>query len=533
MQDIEQAILNVFKSSPSKEYNTSELAKEVFSEEYASIEEHLTSPDKVNVHDAKRRKFQLHRKLLYYLNKLIDEKILRITRIQEKGEKNFGLTMEEGNITLEKGYKKIIITKPNLPINQIENYEKQLIMKKYEEDTWIYRINSILIESSRVTTMDRLYHIVKDCLNNVNDVIAINDFDTFIVSGNDSESELKIFLDKLDDDTISFDKTISLIINIQAIEDKIMRYFIDYFAGMNPKKINIIFNLTSKDLSKNTSILEYILMQFSKQKIKINIKNSALNAAPFFKGRAGVYSFDEEDWRIYQKSIKGNVLGVSCSQMAVAININRFFEMYKTDAEFRHAILNAAKVILQANTIQRRKSNECFRNINMMNTPNSADFYRFSRNYIRFWNYDWHKDIKENNNLFDLIKSTKELVENFCYSEETIFKSCGVPIRFKIVFSSAFRNFDSVFMGDRDYKKANVKNPEDFYKEEMKGFISAREKMFEIFDGGDRLRIFRTSDFKQADIMHEWGMILGTFKIPFFTYDFSGLRGMVKLTNFM
>jgi hypothetical protein len=60
-----------------------------------------------------------------------------------------------------------------------------------------------------------------------------------------------------------------------------------------------------------------------------------------------------------------------------------------------------------------------------------------------------------------------------------------------------------------------------------------REKMFEIFDGGDRLRIFRSSSFKPSDILHEWSVILGTFKIPFFTYDFSGLRGMVKLTNFM
>jgi len=45
--------------------------------------------------EAKRKKFQLHRKLLYYLNKLIDEKILRISRIQEKGEKTFALAIED------------------------------------------------------------------------------------------------------------------------------------------------------------------------------------------------------------------------------------------------------------------------------------------------------------------------------------------------------------------------------------------------------------------------------------------------------
>ena len=168
-----------------------------------------------------------------------------------------------------------------------------------------------------------------------------------------------------------------------------------------------------------------------------------------------------------------------------------------------------------------------------MNSPNQADFYKFSRNYIRFWNYDWHKDIQENNNLFELIKSTKELVDNFCHSEETIFMSCGIPIRFRIAFSSAFRNFDSRFMGERDYRKATVKKVEDFYTGEIKAFINARERMFEIFDGGDRLRIFRTNDFASIDIIHEFSILLNAYKIPLFTYDFSGLKGTVKLTNFM
>ena len=68
---------------------------------------------------------------------------------------------------------------------------------------------------------------------------------------------------------------------------------------------------------------------------------------------------------------------------------------------------------------------------------------------------------------------------------------------------------------------------------EIKEFITAREKMFEIFDGGDRLRIFRTNEFKEHDIIHEISILLNAYKVPFFTYDFSGLRGTVKLTNFL
>jgi hypothetical protein len=530
MRDTEQAILNVFKAYPSKHLETSELAREIFPEDYSTIDELIKSPDKKIANEAKRRKFQLHRKILYYLNKLIAEHILIITKIQEKGEKVFGLAIEEGDITLEKGYKKIVITKPALLTNQIETYEKQKMMKKFEDESWINRFNSILLECSKVSTVEKLYGTVKDCFNNVNDAIALNEFEILLQYPTD---EWRSFIEKSSIETQNIDKTLSLIVNISNSESAILEDFIKFFAEINPKKINIIFNMTNKDMQKYNGFFKTLIEQFSKQKIKINIKNKELSIAPSFKGRAGIYTFDEEDWKSYQKNIKGRILGLSCSQSAIAVNINKFFETYQTDKEFRQAIMNAAKTLLSANTIQRRKSNEYFRSINNINSPYSNDFYRFSNNYIRFWNYDWHKDIDENKNLFELIKSTKELVDNFCLSEETIFKSCGIPIRFRIFFSSAFRNFDSVFMGEREYKKATVKSSEDFYKGDIKKFISIREKLFDIFDGGDRLRIFRSTEFVPEDIMHEWSIILSAYKVPFFTYDFSGLKGMVKLTNFI
>jgi len=37
-----------------------------------------------------------------------------------------------------------------MPINQIEQYEKQKIMKKFEEESWINRFNSILLECFKI-----------------------------------------------------------------------------------------------------------------------------------------------------------------------------------------------------------------------------------------------------------------------------------------------------------------------------------------------------------------------------------------------
>lgn len=530
MHDTEEVILNVFKNNSSKELNTEFLAKKVYPQEYSVIESLLQSTDRVQIHDGKRRKFQVHRKLLYYLNKLIDSRIIRVAKTAEKGEKYFVLEAGEGDTIIEKGYKRIIITKPTITSTQIDKYESKGVMKKYEEDSWINRFNSILLDCSKDKDIDKMYGTIIECFTNVNDAIALNEFENIL--NNSNEKALKEFLDKLTRETDSSNNSVSIIINLSKVNHDIYQ-FIEYFSKVNPKKINMVFNLGNKDIQKCSKILEHIIEKFSDSKIKINFKNDDLCTAPYFKGRAGIYTFDEQEWNVYTKKFKDKVIGVSCSQSQIAININKFFEVYDTDAEFRQAILNTAKTLLLANTIQRRKSNEYFRNINNMNHPNSPDFYKFSRDYIRFWNYDWHKDMAENRNLFELIKSAKELVDNFCHSEETIYKSCGIPIRFKIAFSSAFRNFDTKFMGERDYKKATVNRAEDYYTGEIKSFIQAREKMFEIFDGGDRLRIFRKSDFAIADIMHELSILLNAYRIPFFTYDFSGLKGTVKLTNFM
>ncbi len=533
MRDTEQQILTIFKQA-AREISAEDIAKELYPEEYQKITQQLESSDKNIVKKSKAKKFQLHRKILYYLNKLEEQHIIRIARIEEKGEKLFALAIDEGELILEKGYKKIIITKTALPASATERYEQERIMKRYEQDTFITNANAILLECASVQGISKLYAIIRECFNVVNDVVALNDFEIMIMHAarSDEEDPLKEFLQKLSVDTEDLNKTVSLIITLNGNDKNIIR-FIKQFTQMNPRRINIIFNLTSKTLHSHSQIFEEIVALFSKEKIKINIKNTDIAKAPYLKGRAGMYSIDDEDWETYCAQVRGKTIGVCCSQSAIAININHFFEKYHTDAEFRKGVLAAAKLLLSANTLQRRKLGEYFRNINMLNGNASSGFYRFSRNYIRFWNYDWQKNVEEDDTLFDLLKSTKEVIDHFCYSEETIFKSCGIPIRFRIAFSSAFRNFDPQFMGEREYKKANIRGIEDYYKQETKEFIYTREKMFEIFDGGDRLRIFRTAEFNTKDIIHEFSHIISSYKIPFFTYDFSGMRGMIRLTNYI
>ena len=310
MRDTEDLILNIFKNNPSKELNTETIAKEVYRQEYSEIENLSKSTDKTNVHDAKRQKFQLHRKLLYYINKLIDNNIIKVSRTADKGEKYFILQAGEGEIIIEKGYKRTIITKHAISATYIDQYEAKGAMKKYEEDSWINRFNSIMLECSKNPEQGKLYSIIKECFTNINDVIALNEFEHCLNIMNDKESA--DFFERMIRDTENFDKTVSIIVNIGQANNN-LRHFVKEFASRNPQKINIIFNISVKDLQKHSSIIEYIISEFSQAKIKINMKNNELSQSPYFKGRAGIYTFNDDDWDIYTKKIKGNVFGMSCS----------------------------------------------------------------------------------------------------------------------------------------------------------------------------------------------------------------------------
>jgi len=97
----------------------------------------------------------------------------------------------------------------------------------------------------------------------------------------------------------------------------------------------------------------------------------------------------------------------------------------------------------------------------------------------------------ENTNIFELINSTKSSWIIFCYSEETIFKSCGIPIRFKIAFQLSIQETMILYSWVRENTRKRMSGAQRFLQRRDQDFILVREKMFEIFDGGDRLRIFR------------------------------------------
>ena len=94
MHAIDLKILKVLGRS-SKELSTSSLVRDVFDEEFNRIEENLNHYEKSYILRAKREKAQLHRKLLYHLNKLMDKKYIFVSSTKGKGEKYFVLNEDK------------------------------------------------------------------------------------------------------------------------------------------------------------------------------------------------------------------------------------------------------------------------------------------------------------------------------------------------------------------------------------------------------------------------------------------------------
>ena len=187
--------------------------------------------------------------------------------------------------------------------------------------------------------------------------------------------------------------------------------------------------------------------------------------------------------------------------------MSRFFKENLDNKEFRDLILKTAKTLLKVNMTQKKKANEYFKRLNELNKPHTKKFFAYSKNYIRFWNYDWRE--KQHEHIIELLESTKQEINKFCTTRETIYRACGIPFNFDIVFSSVFRQYTKN-LSKRRYIKTTIRKFRDYHTSDIVKFIETREKLFKTFDGGDRTRFFRSEEFTPQDVIREIMFLMNT-----------------------
>jgi len=212
------------------------------------------------------------------------------------------------------------------------------------------------------------------------------------------------------------------------------------------------------------------------------------------------------------------------------VDLKEFFDNYASIHEFRKFITKANKAFLIANNNKKKISKHYFKTVHKLNKPFTREFYKIERNYLRFWNYS-SKFFDEKSHFLTLMKNIAQETDKFARNEEIIYKSCGIPSRFSIAFSSAFKHSDFT-ISPRIYKKSTISDISYFELEDVKKYLKIREKFLKIFQGVDRIRFFREIPDNNEDVINEFLYIMQNLNFPLFTYDFSKISGNTKLTTF-
>ncbi|MBU0957749.1 MAG: hypothetical protein KKF56_02970 [Nanoarchaeota archaeon] len=515
MHKTQQEIISVLENSET-DLSTSQLLSNIDSE-YKTLKQEVKDTSKEKSKEIKLSLAKKHRKILHHINKLVNQRLLRQIKHGDKGEKFFALIIgdeqefELPNIIKKKSAKEHALSLP------IEGYEQKNMVMRYEPGTFIDRLNSLVIFSKKFKNFKEIIKTLDKSFNIVNDAICIEDFEKFLDEIN--EEQITTINKKAED----YGKIINFSINIGNINDKTK--FLQLFKKISQlNNIQTIFSLDSIELQEKFTLLEKILTILSNNKKVLNLKNKTLNKLPYFLGRSGPYTFNE-------KEINQEVSILACSQSSIILDVNKFFLINGLNTEkFVDLMFNISLSLLSANSIQRRKSNEYFKEVLNLN-PEEYDFMRKSSNYIRFWNYGLNQPGINQELVLNMINEAKKKMKQFSHDEEVIYKSCGMTTRFSIDFSCAFESsIDN--LSPAKYQPLEIKTTEDLYKKEIKKKLKDREEISELFSGGNDVSFYPTGRLDTNEILREILVILNSYKIPFFSFDFGKIKGDLKLTSF-
>ncbi len=225
----------------------------------------------------------------------------------------------------------------------------------------------------------------------------------------------------------------------------------------------------------------------------------------------------------------------SCSMAAFMIDIHKLFENYP---EHREAMIielmgKIAKSLLLASAEQQERSEHFLRGLIQLNPEHAQHYFRFSRFFVRFWNYGWKTPEFDQHFVTKFLSESKKAVDEYCISEETIYKSCGMPTRFRIAYSCAEQAVAQKIFSQATYQRLIINSPISFFNDTTNKYImSTKETIFKQFDGGDRITFDRSPIKDPEEVLKEIAYILSTPSLPFFRYKFTQQKE-TPLTKFL
>ncbi len=521
MTKIRQEVLELFRKNSEADFSTSRIARKIYNKEYEKVLDILSGdfPTKEEKKKAKRKKSKIHRRILHHLNKLVEREILEVTRRGENGEKFFGLAIEPGEEivydTVRK--KKVEISRPVIPSLPIENLGKEGTIKRLEKDNWIQKLDSIMLESKKFDK-NNIYHVITTSLDYINDVLGINSFENVVSEL--STDELMKFFHKLTRDLDDFNKAVSLIIDFSRLEIDDRKKFLMILKDIEyHQNLNMVFELDSGTLNQQKNYFEELVPIISDH--NIYFKNKNIDDVPLWVGHAGPYTFNKKKWEKQKEKTK-MANSLCCSQSTLFVDFKKFMgHKNSLDREnFRNLFEKAYRSLFIGSSIQRKQKHSLFSKILSINEEGSRkEFFIYSRNYLRTWNLETISSRFDNKTAVNLLEHLKKDMDEFCAAESTIYKSCGMPIEFKIAMAPGYGDKPEKILSREKNKIPLVSGVEDIYSEYFRETVELRDRLSHVNDGGNIITIRRKGGASNSDIIQEINAIINTYGFKLFRYQ--------------
>ncbi|MFT4250618.1 MAG: hypothetical protein ACMXYD_04625 [Candidatus Woesearchaeota archaeon] len=505
MQEVEQALLQAFATAPDKNFLTTELVALVFPEDYAALRDGLHNNDKETRKHAQRQKTRLHRKLLYYLNKLENKGILEVSGIEARGEKTYRLQTTASEYIVETKNNTITIHREEKPTRYTTHYEENKTI--YTRSTALHTIDAYAINAQKYPGIAHLRAELTHAYAHINDAILIQNAHTLLEL---PQEAISAGIAQLKADTQDYNVAITLHIDLTA--QQLSNQHIAFFHTLTlhkPNRLYLLFSTTEKELRQQHAITKTVFELLTKNKIKITVHNKQADNNTHFFGEAGAYKLTTEQEKKLQEH-KATIV----TNTSLLIDCQRI-----SNAKEHETLLEAAaKTLLAHVTAQRRSANKALAGIARI-SPLHAQI-RQPTATIRYYNFELEET------FIQQLTSRKQQLQQFSEIHNRIYSSCGVPIDLHLQLSTGFIHYADIPI--RRYKKTAVKNKQDLEKQHLK----EREELLGILDT-DRLRIFRETPVTGNELINEITYLLTRYNHPLICYDAKTLQTTLSLQEFL
>ncbi len=505
-------IKSVFSDNPQREFSTSEVVslieKEMEKIEKIICDTFTTAEKKKRL---KNKKAKLHRKALYYLNSLCEEGFIILTKTSSKGEKYFKLLQEQSSVVKQFQSEKL----------EVKNTLARLGTLNRAKDPWVNKLDSLLIECSKVSAL-QLKKIVLRVSKLVKDVIGLNEFESFLIKHSPFQAQKCLREIEQTLSSRNSDMRINLIFKLEKAKKEHLKNFFEQFE--KKEGFDLIFEGTPQQINNFQDIIKSVLVKFN----RLYFKNSLTLNSPLMIGTYGPYSFNDEEWSFYKRS-NDKLIVIPNSGQSVGLDCQSL-----TRKDFVDHLKTGAKTLFQGNFSQRKRY-DSFNDLALINNSEMGEVFCLFNNYVRIWNYGFKAE--QEDGFLEKVEEAKSFLTNFSSSEETVYKSCGMPIRFKIRLSclteeeAKKNNFSQKNFGD--FHISNISNQRFSLKHNSSlRYFKEKEKLFSLLHT-DFLLIHAPPEIEIERGIKDIIYLLENFYFKFFCYQLNSLKKDKTLKEFL